>query len=76
MKMWRKRQIREYMTNSELIDKLEQAQALLSDVYHWADMPMSNGLQVSPLKTNAQIASELSAADSCISECLDLLKDE
>ena len=74
--MWRKRQIKESMTNSELIDKLEQAQALLSDVYHWADMPMSNGLQVSPVKTNAQIASELSVADSCICECLDLLKDE
>jgi len=76
MKMWRKRQIRESMTNSELIDKLEQAQQLLADIYHWADTPMSNGLQVSPLKTNAQIASELSVADSCICECLDLLRDE
>ena len=64
------------MTNSEMIDKLKEAQQLLADVYNWADTPMSNGLQVSPLKTNAQIASELSVADSCISECLDLLKDE
>ena len=38
------------MTNSELIQKLEQAQALLADVYHWANTPMTNGLQVSPLK--------------------------
>jgi len=62
------------MTNSELIAKLEQAQALLADVYHWADMPMSNGLQVSPLKTNAVIAQALSCADSCIIEALDELE--
>lgn len=61
------------MTNSELIDRLQQAQALLADVYHWADMPMSNGLQVSPLKTNAEIASLLSTADSCIWAALDEL---
>ena len=61
------------MTNSELIDRLQQAQALLADVYHWADMPLSNGLQISPLKTNAEIASDMSVADSCIWEALDAL---
>ena len=63
------------MTNSELISKLKQAQALLADVYHWAEMPMSNGLQVSPLKTNAEIASQMSCADSCIIDALDELED-
>jgi hypothetical protein len=29
------------MTNSELKQKLEQAQELLADVYHWASTPMS-----------------------------------
>ena len=64
------------MTNSELISKLKQAQALLADVYHWADMPMPNGLQVSPLKTNAEIASQMSCADSCIIDALDELEQE
>jgi len=64
------------MTNSELISKLKQAQALLADVYHWAEMPMSNGLQVSPLKTNAEIASQMSVADSCIIDVLDELEQE
>ena len=59
------------MTNSEMIDKLKQAQQLLADVYHWADTPMSNGLQIAPLKTNAEIASLLSTADSCIWAALD-----
>ena len=63
------------MTNSELRDKLEQAQALLSDVQHWADMPLSNGLQISPLKTNAEIASAMGVADSCILDALDALED-
>jgi hypothetical protein len=62
------------MTNSELISKLEQAQALLSDVYHWAEKPMSNGLQVSPLKTNAEVASQMSVADSCIIDALEALE--
>jgi len=62
------------MTNSELIAKLEQAQALLSDIYHWADTPMTNGLQISPLKTNAEVASLMSCADDCIIESLELLR--
>lgn len=61
------------MTNSELIDKLQQAQALLADVYRWASIPMSNGLQVSPLQTNATIAKALTTADLCIEDCLDEL---
>jgi len=61
------------MTGSELISKLEQAQKLLAEVYHWADTPMSNGLQVTPLKTNAEIARLMSCADSCIEECLNEL---
>ena len=63
------------MTNSELRRKLEQAQSLLADVYHWAETPLSNGLQISPLKTNAEIASAMSVADSCIWEALDALED-
>ena len=62
------------MTNSELITKLEQAQALLSDIYHWANTPMTNGLQISPLKTNAEVASLMSCADDCIIESLELLR--
>jgi hypothetical protein len=62
------------MKNSELIAKLNQAQALLSDVYHWADTRMSNGLQVSPLRTNDEIATLMSCADSCIGEALDVLE--
>jgi hypothetical protein len=61
------------MTNAELISKLEQAQRLLSDVYHWAETPMSNGLQISPLKTNAEVASQMSMADSCIIDALEAL---
>ena len=63
------------LTNLELRTKLEAAQALLADVYHWAEMPMSNGLQVSPLKTNAEIASQMSCADSCIIDALNELED-
>lgn len=61
------------MTNAELISKLEQAQRLLSDVYHWAETPMSNGLQISPLKTNAEVASQMSVADSCIIDAIEAL---
>ena len=63
------------MTNSELKQKLEQAQELLADVYHWASTPMSNGLQVLPLKTNAEIASLMSVADGCICDALSELED-
>jgi len=63
------------MTNDEIKQKLEQAQALLSDVYHWADTEMTNGLQITPEKTNASIASVMSCADGCICEALDFLED-
>lgn len=63
------------MTNLEIKQKLEQAQSLLSDIYHWADMPMSNGLQTAPEKTNSEIASLMSCADGCIYEALDALQE-
>jgi hypothetical protein len=59
------------MTNGELLTKLDQAQSLLSDVYHWADTE-APGL----LKVNAQIASLMSAADDCIWESIDILRNE
>ena len=62
------------MKYSELIEKLNQAQAVLAEVYHWADTRMSNGLQVSPLRTNDEIASLMSSADGCIYEALDILE--
>jgi hypothetical protein len=64
------------MTNSEMIQKLEQAQELLSDIYHWASTPMSNGLQIAPLQTNAEIASLMSCADDCILETISALGEE
>ena len=58
------------MTNSELKEKLEQAQRLLAEVYGWATTPMSNGLQVTPQVTNAEIAHAMSVADGCICDAL------
>ena len=63
------------MTNSELKQKLELAQSLLSDVYHWAGTEMSNGLQISPLKTSEEIERLMSCADDCIIEALNELGD-
>jgi len=60
------------MTNLELRTKLEAAQLLLSDVYHWAEKPMSNGWR----KTNAEVASQMSVADSCIIDALEALEWE
>jgi hypothetical protein len=48
------------MTNQELIEKLKTAQALLSDVYHYA---CDEGLE--------DIESQMSCADSCIIDSLD-----
>ena len=53
------------MTNIELIDKLRQAQHLLSDVYHYA---CENGLQ--------DVESQMSCADSCIIDSLNYLIKE
>ena len=58
------------MTNSELRDKLEQAQRLLAEVYGWATTPMSNGLQVTPQVTNPDVAQAMSVADGCICDAL------
>jgi hypothetical protein len=44
-------------------EKLQQAQALLSDVYHYACENKFGGLE-----------NQMSVADSCISDSLDLLK--
>ena len=51
------------MTQSEIQVKLKMAQDILSDVYHYA---CENELQ--------SVESQMSCADSCISESLDLLK--
>jgi hypothetical protein len=61
------------MTNAELISKLEQAQRLLSDVYHWADTPMLNGFEGVAIRTNSEVASQMSMADSCIIDALEAL---
>lgn len=57
------------MTNSELIEKLEQAQRLLSDVYHWADEQ-----QAGMLPKNETVRNAMSCADSCIYEALEALE--
>jgi hypothetical protein len=53
------------MRNIEMIDKLRQAQHLLSDVYHYA---CENGLQ--------DVESQMSCADSCIIDSLNYLIKE
>jgi len=50
------------MTENEIIDKLNQAQQLLSDVYHYAIELGHNSLET-----------QMSCADSCICEALDLI---
>ena len=59
------------MTNSELRAKLLQAQDLLSDVYSWANEPHS---KYTGMKTNSEIASQMSMADSCIIDALEELE--
>lgn len=58
------------MTNSELIDKLNQAQNLLSEVYDWAGQPHS---KYTGMRMNSEIASLMSTADSCIWEAMEAL---
>ena len=53
------------MTKSEIQVKLKMAQDILSDVYHYA---CDNNIQF--------IESNMSCADSCISESLDYLTKE
>ena len=59
------------MTNSEVRVKLLQAQDLLSDVYHWAN---SQHTKYTGMKTNSEIARQMSTADSCINDALEELE--
>jgi hypothetical protein len=59
------------MTNSELRVKLLQAQALLADVYSWAQQPHT---KYTGMRMNSEIASLTSAADSCINDALEELE--
>jgi len=59
------------MTNLELRTKLEAAQLLLSDVYHWAS-EQESGLNRT---RNPEIERQMSCADSCIIDALDELED-
>jgi uncharacterized lipoprotein len=61
----------ESMTNSELRVKLLQAQALLADVYSWAQQPHT---KYTGMRMNSEIASLTSAADSCINDALEELE--
>jgi hypothetical protein len=59
------------MTSSELRANLLQAQTLLADVYHWAN---SQHTKYTGMKTNSEIASQMSTADSCIIDALEELE--
>ena len=59
------------MTNSELREKLLQAQDLLADVYSWAN---SQHIKYTGMKTNSEIARQMSTADSCINDALEELE--
>ena len=50
------------MTEAEIKEKLAQAQSLLSDIYHYA-IEIGDGA----------MEEQMSCADSCISEALDLI---
>jgi hypothetical protein len=64
----RKREILDKMTKSELCQKLEEAQSLLSDVYAWA-----SEVQESKLAKNEDVARAMSVADGCIYDALQYL---
>ena len=59
------------MTNLEVREKLLQAQDLLADVYSWAQQPHT---KYTGMKTNSEIASQMSMADSCINDALEELE--
>ena len=59
------------MTSSELRANLLQAQALLADVYSWAQQPHT---KYTGMRTNSEIAREMSTADSCINDALEELE--
>jgi len=58
------------MTNLELRTKLQAAQLLLSDVYHWAS-EQESGLNRT---RNPEIERQMSVADSCIIDALNELE--
>lgn len=59
------------MTNSELRDKLDQAQSLLADVYHWAGVKET----ILQRPRSPEIERLMSCADSCIIDALEELED-
>ena len=59
------------MTNLEVRAKLLQAQDLLANVYSWAN---SQHTKYTGMKTNSEIASQMSMADSCINDALEELE--
>ena len=59
------------MTNLEVRAKLLQAQDLLANVYSWAQQPH---IKYTGMKTNSEIASQMSMADSCINDALEELE--
>ena len=59
------------MTSSELRANLLQAQALLAEVYSWAN---SQHTKYTGMRTNSEIASQMSTADSCINDALEELE--
>ena len=58
------------MTNSELREKLDQAQSLLADVYHWACVKET----ILQRPRSPEIERLMSVADSCIIDALDELE--
>jgi hypothetical protein len=68
------------MTNSELRDKLEQAQALLADVCDWAGVHVTPyfGMENVPYLQikNPEICKLMSVANSCIVDALSELEKE
>ena len=61
------------MTNSELIESLEQAKALLSKVYAWSNQrePVDD---FNVFTTNPTVARLMSVADSCIEDAIEALE--
>lgn len=57
------------MTNSELIRKLQTAQDLMSDVYHWASEKEVDAV----FTRNQNVAQLLSVADSCVIDAIEAL---
>lgn len=61
------------MTNSELIDTLNEAQALLSKVYKWASERESMD-DFNKFSRNQVVERLMSAADECIIEAIEALE--